>query len=140
REQRLPTSGRPDQQDIRLADLDLVLLAVVVQPFVMVVNGNREHLLCVLLTDHILIEYRLDLARSWQLAAFGVVAAFLNFFANDVVTKLDAFVNDENGGTGDELSYFVLALATERAVEQLACVVLARLVVSHSYTPNGRVR
>jgi hypothetical protein len=39
--------------------------------------------------------------------------------ANDVVAHLDAFVADEDGRTGYELTHLMLALAAEGAVEKL---------------------
>ena len=104
-----------------LQSLDLVLLAVVVQPLVVVVYGDRQHLLRVLLADrrtdrgsHLISRGRGSLLRS------VLSLLFLYFFANDVVAQLDTFVADEDGGSGDQLADFVLALAAERAVEQLA--------------------
>ena len=55
-EQRLAATRRADQQDVRLGELDVVVLRRVVEPLVMVVDGHREHALGVVLTDHIGIE------------------------------------------------------------------------------------
>ena len=60
-------------------------------------------------------------------------AGLLDLLADDVVAELDALVADEYRGAGDQLADLVLALAAERAVEQLAAVVvLAALIVSSS--------
>src|SRR3954463_6317368 len=48
-------------------------------------------------------------------------------FADNIVAKLDTLVADENRRTGDQLANFVLALATEGAVEKL----LTTRVLSH---------
>jgi hypothetical protein len=69
--------------------------------------------------------------RSRQAIATIVAAAFLHFFANDVIAQIDAFIADEYGGTGDQLTHFVLAFATERAVQQFACVAAVLGVISH---------
>jgi hypothetical protein len=47
----------------------------------------------------------------------------LHLLADDVVAELDALVADEHGRAGDQLAHLVLALAAERAVQQLAVVV-----------------
>ena len=94
----------------------------------MVVHGDRQHLLRTLLPDHVLVEHLLDLVRPRQLVA-GALGALFELFTNDVVAELYTLVADEHGRTGDELAYFVLALATERAVQKLAVVVFAAGIV-----------
>ena len=67
REQRLAGAGRPEQQDVRLLQLDvLVGLAglLVIDALVVVVHGDREDLLRALLADHVLVEDLLDLAPA----------------------------------------------------------------------------
>ncbi len=98
------------------------------QALVVVVHGNRQHLLGALLADHVLIEHLLDLVRPRQLVASPLGALF-QLFANDVVAELYTLVADEHGRTGDELAYFVLALAAEGAVEELAVVVFSAGIV-----------
>jgi len=52
---------------------------------------------------------------------------------DDVVAQLHALVADEHGRTRDQLAYFMLALATERAIENLAAVAGTPLpVVTHN--------
>jgi hypothetical protein len=46
----------------------------------------------------------------------------LHFLADDVVAQVDALVADEDRRTRDQLAHLVLALAAERAVQQLAVV------------------
>jgi hypothetical protein len=50
-------------------------------------------------------------------------AALLYLFANDVIAKVNAFVANENRRSGNQFADFVLALATERAIQQLAAIV-----------------
>jgi len=58
---RLSRTGRAHQQDIALAELDFLFLAIAhAQAFVMIVNGYCQHLFSVLLADHVLIEDRFD--------------------------------------------------------------------------------
>jgi hypothetical protein len=93
-----------------------------------VVHGDRKHLLRALLPDHVLIEHLLDLVRARQLVA-GPLRALFQLFTNDVVAELYTLVADEHRRTGDELAYFMLALAAEGAVQQLAVVVFAAGIV-----------
>ena len=60
-EQRLAAAGRADQQDVRLGELDVVVLGRVVEPLVVIVHGDRQHALGVVLADHVAIE---DARRS----------------------------------------------------------------------------
>ena len=41
---RFAGAGRPNQQDVRLRQFDVVVLALVLEPLVMIVDGNRQHL------------------------------------------------------------------------------------------------
>ena len=69
RQQRLAGAGRPDQQHVRLLELDLVDLVAGVDPLVVVVDRDREDLLGPLLADHVLVERVLDLVRVRELAS-----------------------------------------------------------------------
>src|SRR6185369_2777181 len=122
REQRLAGAGRTDQEDVALRELDLVLGAAhVLEPLVVVVNGDRERPLGDLLADHVLVEARLDLARDRQvrLRRPGVAGLDRDLVPDDVVAQLDALVADEDRRAGDQLLDLVLALAAERAVQNL---------------------
>ena len=70
------------------------------QTLIMVVDCDREHPFGALLPDHIFIQDLLDFLRLGQLVA-GTFRALLELLANDVVAQLDAFVADENRGSGD---------------------------------------
>ena len=63
REQRLARAGRADEQDVRLRELDLVVLRQVLEPLVVVVDRDRKDLLRLLLADHVLVEDLADLLR-----------------------------------------------------------------------------
>ena len=65
-EQRLTAAGGTDQQNVTLIELDFVLLAFVVQTFVVVVHSHREHLLGMLLSNDVLVENRLDFVGGWE--------------------------------------------------------------------------
>ena len=115
----------------------------VVKPLVVVVNGDREHLLGMVLADHIVIEDLTDFLRRRD-----AVARFyqrgLVLLANDVHAQLDAFVADEHGRAGNKLANLVLALAAERAVH-CPCIIgfgssPSRCGPSLSYNSDGRTR
>ncbi len=116
REQRLARAGRPDQQNVRLRQFDVVVLGLVVEPFVVIVDGDREHLLGVVLANHVVVENLADFLRRRDAVARLDQRGFV-FLADDVHAQLDAFIADEHGRAGDELAHFVLALAAERAVQ-----------------------
>ena len=64
RQQRFTGTGRADQQDVRLRELDVVVLGRVIEALVVVVDGDREHFLGVVLTDHVIIENLADFLRG----------------------------------------------------------------------------
>ena len=114
----LPRAGRTDQQDVRLGQLDVVVLGAVGQALVVVVHGDREHALGVVLADHVVVEHLADVARRRNAVA-RLDQRRLVLLADDVHAELDAFVADEDGRPGDQLPHLVLALAAERAVERV---------------------
>src|SRR6478609_5350268 len=68
-QQRLAGAGRPDQQDVRLGELDLVAAAALLldfDPLVVVVDRDRQLLLGLFLADHVLVEKLLDFLRNRQ--------------------------------------------------------------------------
>src|SRR5437868_14662458 len=56
--QRLACAGRPDQHDVRFGQFDTVAiaLAVHIDPLVMVVDGYRQLLFGLLLTDYVFVK------------------------------------------------------------------------------------
>ncbi|MCY1183414.1 hypothetical protein D9M73_240330 [compost metagenome] len=101
----------------------------------MVVDRYRQNFLSAFLTNDVLVQDAADFFRRRQFmrAAFGL--CFLHLLADDVVAQVDALVADKDRGAGNQFAYFMLAFATEGAIEQLA-VVLAVAGVSHSFDPN----
>ena len=63
RHERLARTGGPHEDDVRLVELDVVVLGGVEQPFVVVVDRYRHITLGVVLPDDILVEELLDLRR-----------------------------------------------------------------------------
>ena len=122
REQRLAAAGRPDEQDVRLRQLDVARLAAVLEPLVVVVHRDREHPLGAVLADHVIVQRGADIARGGDAAVLLAGDPALGLFADDVVAQLDAFIADEHGRAGDQLAHFVLRLAAEAAVERALAV------------------
>src|SRR2546422_680273 len=110
-EQRLARAGRPEQQDVRLLELDLAHEGLALDPAVVVVHGHREDLLRALLPDHVFVEGFLDLARLGHARRRRRRFILPVLFGDDVVAELDALVADVDGGTGDELLNLALALS-----------------------------
>src|SRR6516225_8630106 len=111
----------------------------------MIVDGDREDLLGVVLADHVVVQDLSDLLRRRD-AVLRFYQRGLLLLADDVHAKLDAFVADEYGRAGNELAHLVLALAAERAMELvlgLSAVDLAHLksptrCASSVVTPAGQ--
>ena len=115
-EERLAAAGRPDEQDVRLLELDLVDRGAGVDPLVVVVDGDREDLLGPLLADHVLVERVLDLVRVRELGASRPSGAALeHLLLDDLLAEVDALVADVDALACDELADLLLALAAEGA-------------------------
>src|SRR5713101_2098880 len=84
----------------------------------MVMDGDREHLLGVILPDDVVVEDLADLLRR-QDAVGRFHKRGLVLLADDVHAQLDALVANEDGRPGNELADLVLALAAERAIERV---------------------
>src|SRR5258708_5637194 len=130
REQRLARARGADQQDVRLGQLDVVLLAAALQALVVVVDRDREDLLGLHLADHVLVEDLADLVRAGKVALLRLLPGVGRcLFTDDVVAEVDALVADEDRRAGDELAHFMLALAAEGAIEKLFAADLVRHVL-----------
>ena len=85
----------------------------------MVVDGDRQSPLGFVLTDYVLVEEVVDLLRAGKV--FDVKRRWnCEFFVDDLVTKIDAFVTDVDAGAGDQLLDLPLRLAAETAEQLLA--------------------
>ncbi len=126
RKQRLATPGRPYQENIAFAQLDVIadLAPAHIEPFVVIVNRYRKDFLCARLPDHILVEYVLDRAGSWQSIDRTAGRVILNLFGNDVIAQVDALVANEHRRAGNQFAYIMLALAAKRAIKRLATVAI----------------
>ena len=63
-EQGFATARRPDEQDVGLGKLDVVVLGGVIEALIVVVDRHRQHALGVILTDHVGVEHRADFRRA----------------------------------------------------------------------------
>ena len=114
--QRLAAAGRTDQQDVRLLDFDVRAFGAEHQPLVVAVDGHGQHLLGVLLADHVLVELGDDFARRGNLGEellAGAAAAPL--LLEDRLAKLDALAADVDVARSfDQRTDVAIALAAER--------------------------
>jgi hypothetical protein len=135
----LAAAGGPDEQDVRLGDLDGVLTAAPrltrLDALVVVVDGHRERLLGRLLPHDVLLEELEDLLRLGQLDETEL-AGLGQLLLDDLVAEVDALVADVHTGPGDELLDLLLALAAEGALEQISAVTDA----CHGDVPSSRGR
>jgi len=130
REVGLAAAGGAEQQDVALRDLDLVgpLLggldrAVRADALVVVVDGDGQGPLRVVLPDDVLLEEGVDLARLGQVEVGHDAGAGLGHaLFDDLVAQLDAFVADVDPGAGDQLLHLLLTLAAEGALEQVGAL------------------
>src|SRR5262245_62765941 len=104
-----------------------------VEPLVVVVDGNGQDLLGVILADHIVVENLADLFRGRNAVARLHQRGFV-LLADDVHAQFDTFVADEYGRPRNELANFVLALAAERAVQGVLRIAAADF--AHSILRN----
>src|SRR5207302_1453779 len=132
RGQRLAATGGPDQQHVRLLQLDVAVRLRVRDALVMVEDGDREHLLRVLLADNVLVERRRDHLRirdGPRLAALlrgGAVVLLQHLLA-----EVDALIADVDTRSRNELAYLLLALAAEGAARVPPPIVAIGIAVHH---------
>jgi hypothetical protein len=118
RQQRLARTGGPDQQDVRLGKLHVLILLGVVQALVVIVDCHGQDALGALLADDVIVEDLADLGRGRH-AIGRLDHRGLVLLADDVHAQFDAFIADEHGWTGDQFANLVLGLAAERAIERV---------------------
>src|SRR5262249_15515623 len=115
----LAAARRPNEKDIALVDLDIVVAFVAqAQALVVVVHGNGKHLLGTLLTDDILVDFFLDGAGTRNIGEerLRTTAAAL-FLVDDRLTKLDAFAADVDiAGALYQRPHVSVTLAAKRTI------------------------
>ena len=113
----------PDQQDVRLRELDLVpaaRLLLDLDALVVVVDRDRQLLLGLLLPDHVLVEELLDLLGNRQRRSGSAPRLEPVVVRDDVVADLDALIADEDRRARNQLADVVLILVAEGAAKDLA--------------------
>src|SRR6185295_292287 len=102
-----------------------------VNSLIVVVDSNRQNLLGMALTNHVVIENLENLRRRRNAFARLHERGFV-FLADDLHAELDAFIADEHGRPRNKLADFVLALSAEGAIEGVLGLAPTRL--AHSYS------
>jgi hypothetical protein len=115
--------------------IDIFTVCLMFEPFVVVVDGDREHLLGMVLTDDVVVEDFTDLLRGRNTVA-RLRQRGLVLLADDVRTQLDALGANEDGRPGNEFAHLALAFAAERAVERVLGIAVANL--AHFRAPTKR--
>ena len=116
--------------------LSWVPLLARLHPLVVVVDGHRQDLLGVLLTDHVVVQELEDLLGLGQLLE-GELGGVGQLLGDDVVAQLDALVADVDTRPGDQLLHLLLRLAAEAALHQIATVSELRHVGSSCPSVSG---
>jgi hypothetical protein len=118
REQRLPAAGRPEDHDVGLLELDLRVLRADLDPLVVVVHRDRQDLLGGFLTDHVLVQERVDLLGLGELLELEL-GGLGQLLLDDLVAQVDALVADIDARSRDELLDLLLRLAAEVALQKV---------------------
>src|ERR1700751_5004539 len=129
REQRLAAAGRSEQEDVRLLELDLVVLRPHLDALVVVVDGDGKRPLRLLLGNDVVVEDGVDVARTRQVVQVELRRA-RQLLVDDLVAEIDALVADVDARAGDELLHLPLALAAEAAEKLLVSVCRTRHISS----------
>ena len=113
RQECLAHAGRPDQEDIALVELDVVVATGVgIDAFVVVIDGDGERLLGAILPDHILVQHVLYFGRRGDLRdRFGDFALFV--LRQNLIAKRDALIADIDRRPGDELPDGILGFTAK---------------------------
>ena len=138
----LSDAGRAEQQHVGLLKLYFVVGFLVVEEgsLVVVVNGHTEDLLCLVLSDDVLIKISLDLLGLHKLAAVGDELGLAVGHSRGSTTGLDVaafhkhIVGSEHALVADhgffaktsveDTAYFILALSAKGANHHNICIPL----------------
>jgi hypothetical protein len=121
-QQRLAAARGAQQQDVGLGQLHLgVRVGADLDALVVVVDGDGEDLLGVLLADDVVVQELVDLTGLGQLVEADL-GGLRQLLLDDLVAQIDAFVADVDTWTRDQLLDLLLRLAAERALQQLPAI------------------
>ena len=134
REQRLAAARGAEQKDVALFDLDVVLRLFArklrIDALVVIIDGDGEHALRLVLPDDILIELLLDLGGLFEFDLFRRLVGGHLF--EHIAAEFDAFVTDEHAvRSRDEFFYFGAFLPAEGTALFIFC---------HKNLPHGERR
>jgi len=124
-EQRLAGTGGPQQQDVALLQLH-ILVPAEVDPFVVVVHRHGQGHLGLVLADDVLVQHVLDLAGRGQLIRQVLQCAgrgVLKPIVQNAHAQLDVLITDEQTGSLDHPVDLALMLAAEGAPQALLALV-----------------
>ena len=121
--QQLGPEGTPGSRFAFFTDPDgngwsLQELGTDLDPLVVVVDGDGHDLLRLVLPDDVLVEERVDLGRLRELVELQLCGVG-ELLLDDLVTEVDALVADVDARARDQLLDLLLALAAERALQQV---------------------
>ena len=114
REERLAAACRPEEEDVRLLELDLGLLESHPHALVVVVDRDRERALRLLLRDDVVVQDGVDVERLRKVVEVELRRSG-ELLVDDLVTEIDALVADVDAGTSDQLLHLALTFAAEAA-------------------------
>ena len=97
----------------------VVLLHLLLHAAVVIVNGDAEHFLGVLLADDVVFEVPENLSRARHVQPRQrrerLLLFITEFLVEDVFADADAGIADVHARAGDELADFGMTLSAERA-------------------------
>src|SRR5205823_4922812 len=120
-EERLPAPGRAEQQDVRLLQLDVAVVRRHLYPLVVVVDGDGERAFRLLLSDHVVVQDRVDLLGAREVVEVELRGSG-ELLVDDLVAEIDALVADVDARPGDQLLDLPLALSAEAAEQLLVAI------------------
>jgi hypothetical protein len=95
-------------------NLDIAAPLHHLDPFVVLIDGDGEFLLGVLLADHIFVQKGFDLGWFGQRGTSGC-RFLLGIITDNLDANIDAFIANVYRGAGDQFLDFILAFTTETA-------------------------
>ena len=144
-QQSLADTGGAQQQNVGLLQFHIRTFAAQ-DALIMVVNGDRQHTLGLILTNDILVQPVLDLSRSQDIdiqtihslhpgtacaaARAAVCFRVLRLIREQIMAQTDALAADVDTGADDHPFHFVLMLAAEAAHQVF--FIFAGIVVCHN--------
>ena len=102
-------------------ELDVLVARRHLDALVVVVDGDGERALGLLLADHVVVQDAVDLTRAREVVEVELGGAG-QLLVDDLVAEIDALVADVDAGAGDQLLDLPLRLPAEGAQKLLVVV------------------